>query len=93
MERSPEDMAEQLIALYTANKGRFRLSLSAFRRMAGKVQIKKAYVDYVDDALQEEGYKLIDLREAQDHVAVVKQATVMKYADLSGEAKDREPGS
>ncbi len=76
-------MADKLVAIYTGNEKRYRLSHDAFKRVAGKTRLRDAFVHEVDSALREDGYVLVDLREEHGFIVVVRQSVPMKYGDLS----------
>lgn len=88
MARPAQDMAETLIQIYRDNEGRYRLSGDAFKTIAGKTRLREAYLGGVDQYLREDGYVLIDLREEQGYVAVVRQSVPMKCEDLSDKIDD-----
>ena len=88
MARSAHDMADNLTEIYCGNEKRYRLSQDAFKRIAGKARLRDAYLSEVDSALREDGYVLVDLREEQGCVVLVKQAVLLKYEDLSGAIED-----
>ena len=88
MARSEREMANRLVAIYTKNEKRYRLSQEAFKRIAGKARLREAFVNEVDTALREDGYVLVDLREEHGFIVVVKQSVPMRYEDLSGSIDD-----
>ena len=83
MARTSREMADKLIEVYRENGKRYRLSQDAFKRIAGKTQLREAFLSEVNSFLREDGYALVSLREEQGCVVVVKQGHLMKYDDLS----------
>lgn len=77
MARSAEDLAHQLILIYGQRKKRYVLTKEQFKTIAGKENLKEAYLYDVDDCLREDGYTLIDLREEREAIAVIKIRTMM----------------
>lgn len=57
--------------------------MDAFKRVAGKARLQDAFPRAVDTELRDDGYLLIDLREEQGVVAVLRQSVVMRFDDLS----------
>ncbi len=43
-------------------KGMYRLSKDAFKTIAGKANLKDAYLSSVDKKLREDGFMLLDMR-------------------------------
>jgi len=86
MARTPEEMAEILIELYKSSdgkkKGFYRISIDDFRRISGKVNLRKKYIfgeekynkKYlgVDDYLHDDGFALIDLRPEYEEFAILR---------------------
>ena len=90
MALSATDMAETLIALYRNDeekkKGMYRLSKEAYKSIAGKGSLKKAYLQDVDAALREDGFITLDMRGEYGQIAIISMKTVMKkFQELSNE--------
>lgn len=80
MARSSSDMANVLMDIYRENsKKRFRMNQDRFKTIAGKARLRSAYISEVDAALREDGFTLIDLRDEEDSLAIVKIATITKF--------------
>ena len=80
MARSSSDMANVLMDMYRENsKKRFRMDQDRFKKIAGKARLRSAYISEVDAALREDGFTLIDLRDEEDSLAIVKIATILKF--------------
>jgi len=76
------------LEIYRGNEKRYRLSQEAFKQIAGKAQQRDAYLSEMDSALREDGYVLVDLREEQGCLVIVKQSVLAKYEDLSAAVDD-----
>lgn len=83
MARSAVNMAENLIEIYSDLKKRFHCSKDDFKKIAGKSALKDAYLNEVDSYLREDGYTLIDLRNEEDRIAVIKINTALKWPSLN----------
>ena len=78
MARSAKDMAEQIIEIYSKEKKRYLISKEDFKNIAGKANLKDAYLWNVDSNLREDGYLLVDLRQEEDIIGIIKIRTIMK---------------
>jgi hypothetical protein len=78
MARSAEEMAEQLIEIYSKKKKRYFMSKEDFKNIAGKANLKGAYLWKVDSNLREDGYLLVDLRQEEDIIGIIKIRTIVK---------------
>ncbi len=82
MARNARDMANNLMGLYLKKeKKRYLLSQDQFKRIAGKFRLRTAYIREVDSCLREDGYLLIDVRDEEDCIAVLRISTVMKFPE------------
>ncbi len=88
MARSAHEMAGKLTEIYRGNEKRYRLSQEVFKMIAGKARLRGAYLSEVDSALREDGYVLVDLREEQGCLVMVRQSVFVRYDDLSGAMGD-----
>ena len=80
MARESVEMAKKLIEIYEdiRIRKRYYLSREDFKRIAGKEQLRKAYLEEVDRYLRENGYVLINLRDERDKIAVIKIKTILR---------------
>lgn len=90
MALSQDEMASTLIDLYrnddSKRKGMYRLSKDAFKTIAGKANLKDAYLSSVDRKLREDGFMLLDMRNEHEQIGVLSMSTVMKkFQELSNE--------
>ncbi|SLM28792.1 conserved hypothetical protein [Desulfamplus magnetovallimortis] len=86
MARSARDMADQLIKIYSETKKRYLLTKDEFKSIAGKFNLKEAYLWEVDSFLREDGYLLVDLRSEEDSIGVIKIRRIKKqWKSLSEE--------
>ncbi len=89
MARTAEDMAQKLIEIYEDIRKRYYLSKENFKRIAGKEQLREAYLEAVDRYLREDGYVLIDLKDERDKIAVIKIKTILRnWAEVSDDIVD-----
>jgi hypothetical protein len=82
MARRPQEMAMVLTELYKKHD-QYRLSISSFKQVAGKVRLREAYLHEVDDYLREDGYVLIDLQAEHGCFAVARQELLLRCEDRS----------
>jgi hypothetical protein len=77
----PSDMAIRLIKKQK-NLGNYYLSKDEFKRIAGRENLRDAFIDHVDSELREKGYVLIDLINEKDVIAVSSIETIMNWEEL-----------
>jgi signal recognition particle subunit SEC65 len=81
MNKSPQEVAEQLSSIYESefggkDRGRFKISRSNLRRLAGRKRLEDTTVNKIADAALELGYIVIDLG---DYFSVVEEAVMLNY--------------
>ena len=78
---STVDMAKRLIKKH-AIWGNYFLEKDEFKRIAGKKNLKEAYINDVDFELREKGYLLIDLINEKNIIAISSIDTIMNWEQL-----------
>ena len=81
MNKSPQEVAKQLFSIYESefggkDRGRFKISRSNLRRLAGRKRLEDTTVNRIADAALELGYIVIDLG---DYFSVVEEAVMLNY--------------
>jgi len=81
MNKSPQEVAEQLSSIYESefggkDRGRFKISRSNLRRLAGRKRLEDTTVNKIADAALELGYIVIDLG---DYFSVIEEAVMLNY--------------
>ena len=79
---SAEEVANKLIEKYKKNKKRFMIKVDDFKALANRKQLKDSFLWEVDAELREQEYCLIDLREFNDSLAIIKVSTIINNWDL-----------
>lgn len=78
---SAEDMAKRLVKKHDI-WGDFFLEKDEFKRIAGKTNLKDAYINDVDFELRKKGYLLVDLINEKKTIAISSINTVMNWKQL-----------
>jgi hypothetical protein len=83
-------MANTLVALYRNNdekkKGKYRLSKDEFKSIAGKSNLKEAYLWEVDTSLREDGFLILDMRNENNYIGILSISTILdKFQELPEE--------
>ena len=81
MNKPPREVAKQLSKIYESefggkDRGRYKISRSNLRRLAGRKRLEDATVSRIADAALELGYIVIDLG---DYFSVVEEAVMLNY--------------
>ena len=81
MNKSPKDVAQQLSEIYESefggkDRGRFKISRSNLRRLAGRKRLEDTTVSRIADAALDIGYIVIDL---EDYFSVIEEAVMLSY--------------
>ncbi len=79
--KSPKDVVQQLAEIYESefggkDRGRYKISRSNLRRLAGRKRLEDTTVKRIADAALEIGYIVIDLG---DYFSVVEEAVLLNY--------------
>jgi len=84
MERklSVEEVANKLIEMYKSHRKRFMISSEDFKKLANRKQLRDRFLEDVDKELREQEYCLIDLREFNDSIAVIKVSVILNNWDF-----------
>ncbi len=79
---SAEEVANRLIEKYRNNRKRFMINVDDFKSLAGRKKLKDAFLWDVDEELREHEYCIIDLREFNDSIAIIKVSTIINNWQL-----------
>ena len=72
-----EEVADKLIEMYKNNRKRFMIEIEDLKGLANRRQLRDAFLWQIDAELRENGYCLIDLREFNNSVAIIKASTII----------------
>ena len=78
---SPEEVASELISRYYKNKKRYMIEVNDFKSIANRKQLKDGFLWEVDEELRKRKYCLIDLREFNNCIAIIRVATILNSWD------------
>ena len=79
--KTAEQMAEIIDEIYEEkfggkSRGRFQISRSTFRRLAGRKNLRDSYIEEVADECLELGYVLVPLG---DIIAIIEERVMLNY--------------
>jgi len=79
--KTAQEMSKFLAEIYEKRfggkaRGRFQISRTAFRKLAGRTNLRDAFIDEVSEQALELGYILISVG---DYIAVIKKVVLRNY--------------